>query len=117
MIAKAQKRSPVDYGNPLFESGILQLILSYVGLGQHLLVRPVSRWWKEIYATLQSQRLTICTDAAQLRVRIALQQSSLLTRVGWTVPQKLTTVLQAKTLTSRPLWQRTTWAWSTQQQQ
>jgi hypothetical protein len=62
MIAdRMQKCSAAERGNLLFESGILQIVLSYVGVGQHLYVRPVSRWWKESYATLESQSLTIFT--------------------------------------------------------
>jgi hypothetical protein len=61
MAARMHNRSAADRSNPLFESGILQIVLNYVGLGHHLYLRPVSSWWQEVYVTLNSQRLTIYT--------------------------------------------------------
>jgi hypothetical protein len=55
---QAQKRS-AEGSDPLLNAGILQNVLSYVGPGHHLFVAPVCKWWKEMYATLDSQQLTI----------------------------------------------------------
>jgi hypothetical protein len=45
--------------NPLLNSSLLQNLLGYVGPGHHLFVAPVSKWWYEIYAILQSVQLTV----------------------------------------------------------
>eukprot|EP00953_Heterococcus_sp_UTEX-ZZ885_P032696 17055-Heterococcus_DN1.PRE.1 len=60
MIAtREQKRSAADSSNPLLYLGILQNVLSYVGPGHCLFVKPVSKWWKDLYARVESQKLTI----------------------------------------------------------
>jgi hypothetical protein len=59
MVAtRAQKRSALDSSSPLLRPGILQNVLSYVGPGQHLFVALVSKWWKEINATLETHQLS-----------------------------------------------------------
>jgi hypothetical protein len=37
----------------------LQNVISFVGLGHHLFVAPVSKQWQKIYAALESQQLTV----------------------------------------------------------
>jgi hypothetical protein len=45
--------------NPLVNLGILQNVLSYVGPGHCLFVKPVSKRWKDMYAMLEHQQLTL----------------------------------------------------------
>jgi hypothetical protein len=53
-----QKRSAADSIDPL-NAGILQNVLSYVGLGHHLFVAPVSKLWRDLYSTVQTHQLTV----------------------------------------------------------
>jgi hypothetical protein len=62
MLAVAQELSAADSSDPLLNAGVLQNVLSYVGPGHCLSVAPVSKWWKEIYCTVQSQELTVEDD-------------------------------------------------------
>jgi hypothetical protein len=55
----AQKRSATDSSDLLSDLGILQNVLSYVGLGHHLFVAPVSKWWREVYSTVESHDVTV----------------------------------------------------------
>jgi hypothetical protein len=55
---RAQKRSAAGDSSPLLTPGILRGALSYVGPGHHLFVAPVSKWWKDMYSTVESQQLT-----------------------------------------------------------
>jgi hypothetical protein len=57
--AREQKRSAIDNCNPLQHSGVLQIVLSYVGLGHYFYVALVSKQWRDLYASLQSKQLTV----------------------------------------------------------
>jgi hypothetical protein len=52
-----QQGGAADSSDPLLDSSILHNVLSYVGPGHFLFVAAVSKWWKEIYATLKSQQV------------------------------------------------------------
>ena len=55
MVAiRTQKRSAADNSNPLSQSVILQLVLSYVP-GQWLILAAVSSLWKSVYSELDAQ--------------------------------------------------------------
>jgi hypothetical protein len=56
---QAQKRSAADSRNPLIEAGVLQHVLSYVGPGHCIYVAPVSSMWRDLYAKVKSQQLTV----------------------------------------------------------
>jgi hypothetical protein len=60
--SKEQKCSSFGRSSPLFDLDILQHVLSYVGLGHHLFVAPVSKCWRLIYARLDGQQLTVYDD-------------------------------------------------------
>jgi hypothetical protein len=38
----------------LFRSSVLRNVLSYVSLGQYLFAAPISKWWRDVYMTLES---------------------------------------------------------------
>jgi hypothetical protein len=60
MIAtEAREGSAADSRNPLLNAGILKNVLSYVGVGHCLYVALVSKWWREVYITLENQQLTV----------------------------------------------------------
>jgi hypothetical protein len=50
--------STAEKSNLLLDPSVLQKVFSYVGLGHHLYVTPVSKWWKAMYSTLEKQQLT-----------------------------------------------------------
>jgi hypothetical protein len=54
-----QKCSTADSIDPLFDFGILQNVLSYVGLGHHLFVAPVSKLWRDLYSMVQTHQLKV----------------------------------------------------------
>jgi hypothetical protein len=60
MVAtRAEKRSAANSSNPLFDTGLLQNVLSYVGPGHSLFVAPVSWLWRGLYAKVESQQLAV----------------------------------------------------------
>jgi hypothetical protein len=63
MEGRPQKRSATSC-NPLLCSGVLHTVLSYV-VGEYLFMAPVSRWWREIYATLESKQLTFHDESGE----------------------------------------------------
>eukprot|EP00953_Heterococcus_sp_UTEX-ZZ885_P032498 16973-Heterococcus_DN1.PRE.2 len=64
MAAAKQKRIAAD-NSPLLHPGVLHNVLSYVGRGHHLFVVPVSSVWRDAYAAVKSQQLTICDDYSE----------------------------------------------------
>jgi hypothetical protein len=48
--------------SPLLDHGILQNVLSYVGLGHCLFVALVSTLWHDVYTILPHQQLTVCDE-------------------------------------------------------
>jgi hypothetical protein len=59
LATEADEHSAAGSSSPLLLSGILQHVLSYVGPGHCLFVASISKWWRGIYATLESQQLTV----------------------------------------------------------
>jgi hypothetical protein len=58
MLATEQQQcSAADSKHPLLDPSVLQIVVSYVGLGHHLFVAPVNSLWREAYVALQSQEL------------------------------------------------------------
>jgi hypothetical protein len=57
LAIQEQGRSAADSSNPLLDFGVLQTVLSYVGPGHHLFVAPVSKWWRDMYASVGRQQL------------------------------------------------------------
>eukprot|EP00953_Heterococcus_sp_UTEX-ZZ885_P002159 1680-Heterococcus_DN1.PRE.5 len=63
--------------NPLVNLGILQNVLIYVGPGHCLFVKPVSKRWKDMYATLEHQQLTLYDeDDRKLAITIDPEMTS-----------------------------------------
>jgi hypothetical protein len=60
-IDQAEICSIANSSSPFFDSGILENVLSYVGLGHHLFVAPISKLWQAIYTTLGSHQLIVCS--------------------------------------------------------
>jgi hypothetical protein len=58
MGACMQKSSTAESSKALPSLGVLQTVLSYVGPGHYLFVALVSKSWRDIYDTLESQQLT-----------------------------------------------------------
>jgi hypothetical protein len=81
MYTRAKKRASLDASNPLLQTGILQIVFSYVGIGHHLFVAPVNRRWKDMYATLKSQRLTYETYYAMECTVVCVPQMTLYSSV------------------------------------
>jgi hypothetical protein len=63
MAVHVQKRSSAGSSDPLLHFDVLQTVLSYVGVGHHLFVAFVSKWWQELYATLPDQQLTVYNES------------------------------------------------------
>jgi hypothetical protein len=63
-----KKRSAAVISSPLLDFGVLQNVLSYVGPGHYVFVAAVSKWWKEMYAALGSQQLTVLSEYSRERV-------------------------------------------------
>jgi hypothetical protein len=63
-----KKRSAAVISSPLLDFGILQNVLSYVGPGHYLFVAAISKWWKELYAALETQQLTVLSEYSRERV-------------------------------------------------
>jgi hypothetical protein len=61
-----QKSSTGDnsstHSSVLLDPSVLQNVLSYVGLGHHLFVAPVSNLWREMYCKLERQLLTVYNE-------------------------------------------------------
>eukprot|EP00953_Heterococcus_sp_UTEX-ZZ885_P007680 4633-Heterococcus_DN1.PRE.4 len=79
----AQKRSAAESCNPLLDSGVLWNVLSCVGPGQHLFLALVSKGWKDVYATVESQQLTIepLTNNSSSNVLMCVPQMTLYSSV------------------------------------
>jgi Ankyrin repeats (many copies) len=58
----------------LLLDGVLQNVLSYVGLGHHLFAALVSTRWKKMYATIEHQQLTVRDARGQKRVLTCVPQ-------------------------------------------
>jgi hypothetical protein len=58
MATITEKLSATGNSNPLLAPDLLKNVLSYVGPGHHFFVAPVSKRWREVYATLDSLKLT-----------------------------------------------------------
>jgi hypothetical protein len=80
---RAQKRSAAESCNLLLNPGLIRNVLSYVGPGQHLFLAPVSKGWKDIYATVDSQELTIepLTNDSSSKVLTCVPQMTLYSAV------------------------------------
>jgi hypothetical protein len=76
-----QKHNSAGGDNPLFLSGVLQIVLSCVGLGHCLFVGPVSKWWKEMYFEVKSQQLTVDAGGSRERDLICVPQMTLYSSV------------------------------------
>jgi F-box domain len=84
MVAnRAQKRSAVESCYPLLDPGILRNVLSCVGPGQHLFLALVSKGWKDVYATVESQQIVIepLSNAESRKVVICVAQMTLYSSV------------------------------------
>eukprot|EP00953_Heterococcus_sp_UTEX-ZZ885_P011568 6701-Heterococcus_DN1.PRE.1 len=75
--------------NPLFDPLVLQNVLSYVGVGHHLFVAPISKLWHAIYATLQSQQLTACSRDRRRNIVITCVPQTTLYSSVFTSPSRV----------------------------
>jgi hypothetical protein len=95
MTTHVQKLSSAGSSDSLLQFCVLQIVLSYVGVGHHLFMASVSKWWQELYAMLPSQQMTaydesdtkhaITCTPNMTRTALCLQRlhdSSMHTRVG-----------------------------------
>eukprot|EP00953_Heterococcus_sp_UTEX-ZZ885_P008730 5194-Heterococcus_DN1.PRE.1 len=70
VLLQQQKRNAADNSNPLLAFGVLQHVLSYVGSGHHFFVAPVSKPWRDLYATLESQQLAVYDEFSSENISI-----------------------------------------------
>jgi hypothetical protein len=54
---RAQKHSAAQSGNPLYHSGILQHVLSYVGPGHWFFLAAVNAFWRGLYSKVTSRQM------------------------------------------------------------
>jgi hypothetical protein len=75
--AQTQKRSAVGSDNPSLNPVVLQNVFSYVGLGHCLFMAPVSLLWRDMYATLEGQQLTVREKFERKRIITCIPQVTL----------------------------------------
>jgi hypothetical protein len=78
---QAQKRNAADSINSLLAPGVLQIMLSYVGPGHHLFMAPISKSWKDMYAAVNSQQLTVFDERSRDRIITRVPQMTLYSAV------------------------------------
>jgi hypothetical protein len=64
-MAEAPALVTADSSKALFDLGVLQNVLSYVGPGNYLFMAPVSLLWADLYARLEPQKLTVQEGASK----------------------------------------------------
>jgi hypothetical protein len=82
LSAEEQTWSTAASSNPLLDPGVLLHVLIYVGPGHHLFVAHVSKWWKDLYAALESQQLRVYDeDSRQSKIITCVPQMTLFSSV------------------------------------
>jgi hypothetical protein len=77
MATNQEQNTAADNSNPLLNSGVLQLVLSYVGPGHYLFAAPVSRWWRDIYVTLLQSLKSAYAENSFNSITICVPQMTL----------------------------------------
>eukprot|EP00953_Heterococcus_sp_UTEX-ZZ885_P042160 21454-Heterococcus_DN1.PRE.2 len=84
MSERAHKRTVADRSNPLDHKGILQLVVDYVGVGEHLFLSMVSKGFRACYLNVPvyegrvwrvEPQMTVCTAIMRSlsRLRLAVE--------------------------------------------
>jgi hypothetical protein len=60
----------------LLNAGALQHVFGYVGPGHYLFIAPVSKEWKEMYATLDGQQLTVFDEQKRKRTMCIIKDDA-----------------------------------------
>jgi hypothetical protein len=74
-IVQKQQRSAGSC-HLLFRSSVLRNVLSCVGPGRYLFAAPVSRWWRDVYITLESLRAAYAESSCN-NITISVPQITL----------------------------------------
>jgi hypothetical protein len=83
-----QTRRAADKSSPLFDSGDLETVLSYVGLGHSLFVASVSKWWEDIYSTMGRQDVSVYAENDSINIIFCDSQMTLFSSV-FTSPSRV----------------------------